>query len=52
LGSRCGFVLLPYWKEGRVAEGQVLTHPQEVKTEDLQVEVIRDADRFNSLAPE
>ena len=35
-----------------MVEGQVLTHTQEVRTDDLQVEVIRDPERFNSLAPE
>jgi CelD/BcsL family acetyltransferase involved in cellulose biosynthesis len=48
-------VLLRYRKERRVVEEQVLTHSQNVaaaKASAYEVEVIRDIDRFNSIAHE
>jgi CelD/BcsL family acetyltransferase involved in cellulose biosynthesis len=50
LGCRCRSVLLPSWKEGRLVEEQVLTRSQAIARTGLQVEVVSDVDRFNSLA--
>src|SRR5688572_10272837 len=52
LGRRGGLVLLRDRKEGRVVEEQVVTHAQEIKEAQPQVEVIRDLERFNAIAPE
>src|SRR5262245_45856597 len=45
-------LLLRYRKEGRLVEEQVLAHSQELRHAQLQVEVVRDLNRFNALAPE
>lgn len=50
LGCGSRFLLLHYWKEGRVVEEQVLTHTQEVAEENLQIEAITDLGRFNAIA--
>ena len=52
LGRCGGSLLLRYGKEGRLVEEQVLTHTQEVDQEELQIEVINDLGRFNSIAAE
>src|SRR5437870_5090782 len=52
LGRRGGSVLLHHRKEGRLVEEQVLSHTQELAQADLQVEVVHDLERFNSIAPE
>jgi CelD/BcsL family acetyltransferase involved in cellulose biosynthesis len=53
LGGFGWVVLLRYWKEGRVVEEQVLARaPGLTPAASLETEVIRDADRFNSIATE
>src|SRR5262245_13730542 len=53
-GRSGGSLLLHYRKEGRVVEEQVLAHTQALTRSDspLLIEVIRDIDRFNSIATE
>jgi hypothetical protein len=52
LGRRCGPVLLRHRKEGCLVEEQVLTQTQALTRTGFLVEVVRDVDRFNALAPE
>jgi CelD/BcsL family acetyltransferase involved in cellulose biosynthesis len=52
LGSHCRSVLLHHWKEGRLVEGQVLTYTQGLTRNGLKVDVVREPEQFNALAPE
>jgi CelD/BcsL family acetyltransferase involved in cellulose biosynthesis len=52
LGGGYGSLLLHHWKEGRLVDEQVFAQTQDLTHTNLPVEVVRDLERFNALAPE